>query len=301
MKYRFQFILVVAMMLLAIATHAQTNSTFQTPYVGATHTYSVDGGATGNTNTFTWYVIDKNGTKLNSGTNNVFTFGGTTTSSDGQNIIGAGVTSLPVTWNSTAAGNTYYLCVEEKGGGCTNKRIIEVKPVVSAFDIFVADATNINDLSSITLTNALVSGESCPELPTPINGQIDQSNNGTTVLQYKIWMTGSLNDWSFDFKVTQTGNAHCDYQLTDSKNNSLIGNTALNSGSTISVPTVLKENSYCVLKLIITNKPTELQMFKVDILAGKDNLYSTPISTTSPKSATHTIDAMPNTTSISGN
>ncbi len=285
MKKQIQFILVVATMLLAIGAQAQSN--YKQPYLGATYNYSVT-GATGDT--YTWVVTsDAAGNNVVSGSDVTL----------GTPVLNGGLSSIPITWNSNASTTQpYYLWVTEKTAStsCINKRVLPITPQANKFDIYVADATDVSDLA--TLSNdptkiASISSSSCATLPSTLSN--DPTNNGTTIVKYKVWMTGSTNAWSFKPTITFTG--------TTTTPTATWTYSASNTQLTPDGSGVVKTpgSDYCELTLVIANIAATVQTFTVTLSNGTDVTYLTPTSTTTYKSATHTIEAMPNTSAIGGN
>jgi len=104
-----------------ISTNVLAQSTGTSPYVGATHTYSAADHAG---STYAWYV-----------------YKGDLSTSPGAEVDLTDGTSrvASIQWTTAVVGTDYYVKVIETvtATGCTNTKVLRVRPVASAFDVAI--------------------------------------------------------------------------------------------------------------------------------------------------------------------
>lgn len=175
MKNLFSLLCLVVLLGVSVNVMGQA-STGTTPFLGATHTYTVE-FTTGNT--YVW-TVTKGDLVLPAQTTSVDDYVLT------QNTNGNVATIL---WKNTASTTEdYYVRVVETVGntlsGCSNTKIIKVNPQASKFYAVIA-ADNTDD---------------CYDSPVAVDllATAPQYTHGAATLTYTVTATNPQGDWTFD-------------------------------------------------------------------------------------------------------
>ncbi|RZT93146.1 hypothetical protein EV201_2298 [Ancylomarina subtilis] len=280
-KIRNLCIAIIALVGLSSAAVAQNG---ETPYLGSTHSYTVDDHAG---STYAWSVTtDFQGTADASG---VVTFSATTGN------------SINITWDSPAIGTTYFVhVVETNGEGCSNHKVLAVNPVNG----FVLQLASVND-SDAVLTGADLQ-QCAPDASVtaydPGTGNFTYAY-GTNTFFYKITASGiGNNGWSPQFTLGTTDGA-ATYVATWGTTSAGTGNTVANlDGTTVNDIDVAGGNVSIWIKVVVTNaEGVTANPIVVTLLDGantSEDEYGNDVTSVTGSAATQTVKARPNTSGI---
>ena len=282
-------LIIVCVTLLGASNIASAQSTAIAPYDGARHTYTFDGITNGLD--YEFYVsTDPNGIAK---AGLITDFGvldgdansdGVATHTELGGVVAGNQVSVDITWAADAASKYgtsgsvqpgVYLFVrvfdDSDAAVCENYKAVMITPTTNAFNVTLADA---------------VASPSCPDLNNGFNPLHDAYNAGKTTLTFEIDRTGSSNDWTFDFDITQVGSGAYTYSVE--------GGTAV--AGTIGGTTNVAVNNYAsdnaTIVIIVDNVQNETPVFTLEIKNAQDDVTSvTPVAL--PGSVAHTINSMP--------
>lgn len=172
---------------------AQTSGT--APHVGATHQYWVNGdfGDIKANSQYTWWI------SLEADLHTPITQTDFTvvTTNGGADYNTAGTENgIELTWNPTAAGNTYYLVVQEDSASCSNLKAVPIQPVNSFEVVFAAIEEDDSDADN--------PNRCAPDIALSASGTTITYNYGTGEYVYRISSSGLHSDWTFDYDFTNT-------------------------------------------------------------------------------------------------
>lgn len=303
------FLLFAAVVLTAISakTFAQTSGT--APYIGATHQYWVNGSfgtPSGHaSSTYTWWISSSTTDLLTrTGSTSDFTVVSTNGGAD-YDTSGETVNGIELTWNPSAAGNTYYLVVEENDGTCTNLKAVAIQPV-NAFDVvFAAIDESDNDSDNPS--------RCAPDIALTASGTTITYDYGSDSYIYRISSAGLYSDWTFNYSFANTlGDATPTIEY--STDGSSYNTTAV-SGSKTVTPSAAAATVY--FRVSVDNGDTGgtaeeglagqsmvLTLTGIsDGVSGPAHIYSSDGATefTGAVEQTQTVNARPSTTGIQTN
>jgi len=290
--------LAICLGLVSFASELSAQSTAIAPYDGATHTYTFDGITDGLD--YEFYVstnpngIAQAGLITNFGilVNDANTDGVATHTELGGVVTGNEV-SVDITWDLTAAAKYgisgsvqtgVYLFVRVFDASdatvCENYKSVMITPKTNAFDVTLADVD--------ALTNP-----SCPDLNNDFNPLESSYNLGKTTLTFEIDRSGSTNNWSFDFDITQVGTGAFTYSVEGAP--AVSGTT----GGTINVPVNNYTANNATIVIVVDNVTNESPVFTLEVKNAADDVTSV-IPVAMPASVGHTISTMPAIGSFTG-
>nr|WP_321353680.1 hypothetical protein [uncultured Draconibacterium sp.] len=187
-------LLIVAVVFTAISTNVFAQSTGTLPYIDATHQYWVNGAfGDDNGSTYKWWIST---TPADLKTAIADPSGFVTVTGTGAAYNTAGeVNGIEFTWLPSAAGNTYYLVVEENDGTCTNIKAVAIQPV-NSFDVTFAAVGTSGDTDN---------PERCaPDIALTASGTTISYDYGIGEYIYKITAVGISSEWAFNFDFTNS-------------------------------------------------------------------------------------------------
>ncbi len=281
---------------LGLVSFASAQSTAIAPYDGATHTYTFDGITNGLD--YEFYVstnsngISQAGLITNYGilVNDANTDGVATYTELGGVVTGNQV-SVDITWDLTAAakyGATgsvqtgVYLFVRvfdtSDATVCENYKSVMITPTTNAFNVTLADAGT---------------SPSCPDLNNGFIPLESSYNLGKTTLTFEINRSGSTNDWTFDFDITQVGTGAFTYSVEGGS--AVAGIT----GATTNVPVNNYTASNATIVIVVDNVTNESPVFTLEVKNAADDVTSV-IPVAMPVAVGHTISTMPAIGSFTG-
>lgn len=281
-KLRNLCIAIIALVGLSSTAYSQTGVA---PYVGATHSYTVDDHAG---STYAWSVTtDFQGDVDASG---VVTFSATTGN------------SINITWDNPGVGTTYFVhVVETNGEGCSNHKVLAVNPVNG----FVLAMTSVN------ASDALITGDDLQQCAPDASVTAYDSGTGdfsyaygTNTFFYKVTATGiGTNGWSPQFTLGTT-DGDATYVATWGTTSAGTGNTVANlDGTTVNDIDVTGGNASIWIKVIVTNaEGVTANPVVVTLLDGADTSEDengNDVTSVTGSAATQTVKARPNTSGIS--
>jgi len=300
--------LLATVLLTAISANVFAQGTGSAPVVGSSHDYWVNASSettqtSGDGNTYTWWV------STNTSDLTVQEVAGTDFTVNSGTYGESGAVNnftIDITWNNSAADNTYYLVVEETDTeGCKNLKAIAVQPVASAFALqFVAlDADGLD---------ADDPNRCAPDITVTASGTTISYDYGSETLAFKLVATDIYSAWNFTGSFNNTlGSATptLEYQ---------IGGTAgtwdsYTPGNAVSVPYNSTGSEDVYVRVIVANgtseEGTSAQTVELTLsnVVGTGNVPVTEITDasnaefTSAPVQTQTVKARPSTSEIGSN
>lgn len=271
---------------------ALAQSTGTAPYIGAQHSYTVD-NHTGNT--YTWSVT----TDYQGNTPIDYTTVATLSSTTGN--------SINITWDAPAVGTTYFVhVVEENTDGCSNHKVLAVKPV-NGFAL---------ELASVNASDVVLDGTSGKELEqcapdASVTGYDDTANTftygyGTNTFYYRITASGiGSNGWSPQFTIGTT-DGDASYAATWGTTSAGTGNTVANlDGTTANDIVVAGGNASVWIKVVVTNAEgitaNDIVVTLLDAANTSEDEFGNDVTSITGSAATQTVKARPNTSGIATN
>tara|TARA_R110001583_G_scaffold6427_3_gene32561 strand:- start:11763 stop:12638 length:876 start_codon:yes stop_codon:yes gene_type:complete len=277
--------------LVSFASELSAQSTAIAPYDGATHTYTFDGITDGLD--YEFYVSTNPNGIVQAGliTDYGILVGDAPVDGILGGVVSGGEVSVDITWDLTAAAKYgaagsvqtgVYLFVRvfdtSDATVCENFKSVMITPTTNAFNVTLADAGT---------------SPSCPDLINGFNPLESSYNSGKTTLTFEIDRSGSTNNWTFDFDITQVGTGAFTYSIEGGL--AVAGTT----GGTINVPV----NNYTVanatIVIVVDNVTNESPVFTLEVKNAADDVTSV-IPVAMPASVGHTISTMPAIGSFTG-
>ena len=300
--------LLTAVVITAFSSGVFAQNTGGAPIVGSSHDYWVNAGNESNQtsgigNNYTWWVsTDAADLTVPETAGTDFTVNSGTYSGTG----GVDNFTIDITWNNSAAGNTYYLVVEETdAGGCKNLKAMVVQPVTSQFALqFVALAANGdagNDLDRCA-----------PDIAISASGTTISYDYGSDTLAFKLIATDIFSAW--DFTGTFNNSLGASTSTLEYQVGGIAGSwSAFTSGDAVSVPYNAAGTEDVYVRVIVDNGTSEegtaAQTVELTLsnIEGTGEVAVTAITdasdadiTTSPVQ-TQTVKARPATSGIGSN
>lgn len=300
--------LLTAVVITAFSSSVSAQGTGGAPVVGSSHDYWVNGTSESNQtsgvgNNYTWWVSTNTADLTDQET------AGTDFTVNSGIYAGVGGEdnfTIDITWNNSAAGNTYYVVVEETDAeGCKNLKAMAVEPVASDFALqFVALAANGDAGDDL---------ERCaPGIAVSASGTTISYDYGSDTLAFKLIATDIFSAWDF------TGTFNNSVGAATPALQYQVGGTAgswstFTSGDAVTVPYNATGTEDVYIRVVVDNGTSEegttaqtVELTLSDIEGAGDVAVSeitdaSDTDITASPVQTQTVNARPSTTGIGSN
>nr|WP_319271619.1 hypothetical protein [uncultured Draconibacterium sp.] len=300
--------LLTAVVVTAFSSSVFAQGTGGAPIVGSSHDYWVNASSESNQtsgvgNNYTWWVSTNTADLTDQ---EVAGTDFTVNSGTYAGVGGEDNFTIDITWNNSAAGNTYYVVVEETDAeGCKNLKAMAVQPVASDFALqFVALAANGdagNDLDRCA-----------PDIAISASGTTISYDYGSDTLAFKLIATDIFSAWDFTGTFNNSIGAATptlQYQVGGTSGSW----SAFTSGDAVTIPYNAAGTEDVYVRVVVDNsiseEGTSAQTVELTLsnVTGTGNVAVTEITdasdadiTASPVQ-TQTVKARPATSGIGSN
>ncbi|WP_319510990.1 hypothetical protein [uncultured Draconibacterium sp.] len=300
--------LLTAVVVTAFSSSVFAQGTGGAPIVGSSHDYWVNASSESNQtsgvgNNYTWWVSTNTADLTDQ---EVAGTDFTVNSGTYAGVGGEDNFTIDITWNNSAAGNTYYVVVEETDAeGCKNLKAMAVQPVASDFALqFVALAANGdagNDLDRCA-----------PDIAISASGTTISYDYGSDTLAFKLIATDIFSAWDFTGTFNNSIGAATptlQYQVGGTSGSW----SAFTSGDAVTIPYNAAGTEDVYVRVVVDNSSSEegtsAQTVELTLsnVTGTGNVAVTEITdasdadiTASPVQ-TQTVKARPATSGIGSN
>ncbi|MCL3782719.1 hypothetical protein EMN47_20220 [Prolixibacteraceae bacterium JC049] len=301
-----RFLFGVILLMFAVLSESFAQSTYNAPWPGATHTYSITLPDNSVQNPVRWYVASAtDGTKATY--NTVYTFVTSGYSSSNDQLEGTGVYSVQITWATNVPLDTdYYVFFEMDSDGCTNKMALPVHTVANGFNAMAYNVTNVSDPANYGTDTSGGSGtnqESCPADPSnPIWNGTGHTNIGSTELIYRVERHNSNNKWNLSYALTETNSVAFTVEqvrVLGEDNSTQLATFTAASGTT-ATDVIDANQDYVLVYVKVANQQGTSLDINFSVANSKDAVTNTVDTNAADNAVLHTIKTMPTISGFSG-
>jgi hypothetical protein len=201
--------LLLFLLLVTFAFSMNAQSTYDSPWVGATHHYVATVTDAGNNNPVRWWVATDAAGNTKAAYTTVYEFDTLGYDAGDDRFEDIAVYSVPIKWASSLNdGDIFFVVfeVDDDVSNCTNRMTMQVE-IEAAFNALVWDVTGSATPGTVIVDGGAGDDTVDPTCPDPVQNPlwdgVSHTDIGNSEIVFRVNKQNTLLDWQFEFEISE--------------------------------------------------------------------------------------------------